>query len=94
MPAIDIKPVVLDGEHLSIDDLVRVARGGAPIELAPVARERIERCRAFVEARTAAQAVMYGINTGIGELSEVVLPPEQIRAFQRYLVYSHAAGCG
>jgi len=94
MPALDTRPVVLDGEHLSIDDLVRVARGGAPVELAPVARERIERCRAFVEARTAAQAVMYGINTGIGELSEVVLPPEQIRAFQRYLVYSHAAGCG
>jgi histidine ammonia-lyase len=37
---------------------------------------------------------MYGINTGIGELSEVVLPPEQMRQFQRYLVYSHAAGCG
>ncbi len=94
MPAIDRKPVVLDGKHLTIEDLVRVARDGAPVELAPAARDRIERCRAFVEQRTAAGSVMYGINTGIGELSEVVLPPDQIRAFQRYIVYSHAAGCG
>jgi len=86
--------VVLDGKGLKIDDLVRVARGGAPVTLSAEAKARIERCRSFVESRVRDRAVMYGINTGIGELSEVVLPPEQLREFQRYLVYSHAAGCG
>jgi histidine ammonia-lyase len=38
--------------------------------------------------------ILYGVNTGIGELSEVVLTPEQVEKFQRYLLYSHAAGCG
>jgi histidine ammonia-lyase len=37
---------------------------------------------------------MYGVTTGIGELSEVVLTPEQTESFQKFLIYSHAAGCG
>ncbi|MEO0021651.1 MAG: histidine ammonia-lyase [candidate division WOR-3 bacterium] len=86
--------VMLDGKTLKIEDLVRVARNREPVELTPAARERITRCRQFVEDRIAARAVMYGITTGIGELSEVILTPEQTRQFQRYLVYSHSAGCG
>ncbi|MGQ9707567.1 MAG: histidine ammonia-lyase [bacterium] len=86
--------VVLDGKNLRIEDLVRVARAGEPVELSAPARERINRCRRFVEDKIAARAVMYGITTGIGELSEVILTPEQTREFQRYLVYSHSAGCG
>jgi len=37
---------------------------------------------------------MYGVNTGIGEFSEVVLTDEQVGHFQRYLIYNHAAGIG
>jgi histidine ammonia-lyase len=37
---------------------------------------------------------MYGVNTGIGELSEVVLSDEEVAQFQRYLIYNHAAGIG
>jgi histidine ammonia-lyase len=37
---------------------------------------------------------MYGVNTGIGEFSEIVLNDEQVREFQRYLIYNHAAGIG
>jgi histidine ammonia-lyase len=86
--------VVLDGKSLRIEDLIRVARDKERVELSPAARERINRCRRFVEEKIAARAVMYGITTGIGELSEVILTPEQTRQFQRYLVYSHSAGCG
>ncbi|MEO0004922.1 MAG: histidine ammonia-lyase [candidate division WOR-3 bacterium] len=86
--------VTLDGKSLRIEDLVRVAREKERVELSPLARERINRCRRFVEDRIAARAVMYGITTGIGELSEVILTPEETRRFQRYLVYSHSAGCG
>ncbi len=86
--------LLLDGTNLTIENLVRVARFNEPVDLSPDARARLQRCRDFVEDKISQQAVMYGINTGIGELSEVVLPPEQMRRFQRYLVYSHAAGCG
>jgi histidine ammonia-lyase len=37
---------------------------------------------------------MYGVNTGIGEFSEVVLNDDQVKDFQRYLIYNHAAGIG
>ncbi len=86
--------LLLDGNNLTIENLVRVARHGEPVDLSPDARARIQACRDFVEEKIAQRTVMYGINTGIGELSEVVLPPDQMRRFQRYLVYSHAAGCG
>ena len=38
--------------------------------------------------------IMYGVTTGIGELCDVVLPVEQTRDFQKYLIYNHAAGIG
>ncbi len=37
---------------------------------------------------------MYGTNTGIGEFSEKILSDDQVKEFQRYLVYNHAAGIG
>lgn len=87
-------PVVIDGKNLRIEDVVRVARNHEPVELSLAAMERIDRCRRFIEEKVKARAVMYGITTGIGELSETILTPEQIERFQRYIVYSHSAGCG
>jgi len=48
----------------------------------------------MLERKVAAGEVMYGVNTGIGELASVVLTDEQTRQFQRYLIYNHAAGIG
>ena len=48
----------------------------------------------MLERKIDAGEIMYGVNTGIGEFSEVVLTEEQVRQFQRYLVYNHAAGIG
>jgi histidine ammonia-lyase len=86
--------IVLDGSNLSIESLVRIARFGEKVELAPEALERIKVCRAMLEEKLAAREIMYGTNTGIGEFSEHLLSDEQVRAFQRYLVYNHAAGIG
>ena len=87
-------PVTLDGQHLKIEDVVSVARHGAKLELAPAAIERIKTCRGMLEKKIAAHEIMYGVNTGIGEFSEVVLSDEQVKQFQRYLIYNHAAGIG
>lgn len=48
----------------------------------------------MVERKIEAGEIMYGINTGIGEFSEVILTDEQVSQFQRYLIYNHAAGIG
>lgn len=86
--------VVLDGSSLTIEKLVAVARFGEQVELHPQALERIRVCRALLERKLAAKEIMYGTNTGIGEFSEHVLSDEQVKEFQRYLVYNHAAGIG
>jgi histidine ammonia-lyase len=86
--------IVLDGANLTIEKLVRVARFGEQVVLDGAALERIRACRAMLEDKLAAREVMYGTNTGIGEFSEKVLSDEQVKQFQRYLVYNHAAGIG
>ena len=87
-------PIVLDGSSLTIDLLVRVARNGEQVALDPAALDRIRVCRSMLEEKLAAREIMYGTNTGIGEFSEIVLSDEQVREFQRYLIYNHAAGIG
>jgi histidine ammonia-lyase len=86
--------IVLDGASLTIDALVRIARHREPVQLAPAALERIIICRAMLEKKISNHEIMYGINTGIGEFSEIVLTDEQVADFQKYLIYNHSAGIG
>ncbi len=86
--------IVLNGSGLTIEKLVAIARHNEPVELAPEAVERIKKCRAMLEKKIQANEIMYGVNTGIGEFSEVVLNDEQVRDFQKYLIYNHSAGIG
>jgi len=86
--------IELKGAGLTVDQLVRIARFGEKVELHPEALQRIKACRAMIEEKLAAREIMYGTNTGIGEFSEIVLTDEQVRQFQRYLIYNHAAGIG
>jgi histidine ammonia-lyase len=86
--------IVLNGSGLNIEKMIRIARFGEKVELAPEALERIRTCRAMLEGKIQAHEIMYGVNTGIGEFSEVVLNDEQVQQFQRYLIYNHAAGIG
>jgi histidine ammonia-lyase len=71
-----------------------VARGGDKIQLDNEEITRIKACRAFLEHKLAAGEAMYGTNTGIGELSEVRLDDNEVKEFQKYLVFNHAAGIG
>ena len=86
--------IVLDGRSLTIEDVVKVARQQEKVEVSPEAWDRIKKCRAFLQQNIDSRTVMYGVNTGIGELAEVALTDEQVKQFQKYLVYSHAAGYG
>jgi len=86
--------IILDGSSLTIEKLVNIARNGEKVELDRDALERIRACRSMLEEKIRAREIMYGVNTGIGEFSEVVLTDEQVERFQKYLIYNHAAGIG
>jgi histidine ammonia-lyase len=86
--------ITLNGSSLTVEKLVAIARDNEKVELAPEALERIKVCRAMLEEKLAKKEVMYGTNTGIGEFSETMLNDEQVKEFQKYLIYNHAAGIG
>ncbi len=86
--------LIITGSQLSIHDVVDVARHGKKVELHPDAVNRINKCREMLERKIVAGEIMYGVNTGIGEFSEVVLTDDQVKDFQKYLIYNHAAGIG
>ena len=87
-------PITLDGSSLTIEKLVAIARNGEKVALVPAALQRIKVCRAMLEEKLAAHETMYGTNTGIGEFSEKILTDDQVKEFQKYLIYNHAAGIG
>ena len=87
-------PVILDGTSLTIEKMKAIARDRQKVEVHPACWEKIKSCRAMVQRKLDAREIMYGVNTGIGEFSEVVLNQDQVEKYQRFLVYSHAAGIG
>src|SRR4051812_13224973 len=86
--------VVLDGQSLTLEDVVAVAVGRAPVELAPAARGRMERANGVVTALVESGAVAYGVTTGFGKLSDIAIPRARLAELQVNLVRSHAAGVG
>ena len=86
--------VVIDGNALTLDDVVAVAVRYAPVELAPAARQRMERAHDVVTALVASGTVAYGVTTGFGKLSEIAIPLDRLDELQVNLVRSHAAGVG
>lgn len=80
--------------ELTLEDVERVAAGLAAVQLADDARAPVEAARAMVDQAVREERVVYGITTGFGALSEVVIPPGRIRELQVNLIRSHAAGVG
>ena len=86
--------LIIKGSGLTIEDVVKVARHREKVSLDKEALNRIELCRGMLEKKISAGEIMYGVNTGIGEFSEIVLDDDQVKDFQKYLIYNHAAGIG
>ncbi|MBP7744702.1 MAG: histidine ammonia-lyase [Phycisphaerae bacterium] len=86
--------VNLDGNSLSIEQIVAVARDWATVAIARAARDKVQRSRDFLEKCVKDGIAIYGVTTGIGELARVRISPEQSAELSRRIVYSHSAGTG
>ncbi len=86
--------VVIDGQSLTLDEVVAVAVRGARVELAPAARARMDRAQEVVADLVKRNAVAYGVTTGFGKLSDVAIPRDRLDELQVSLVRSHACGVG
>ena len=84
----------LDGERLSLDDLVRFERERPRVCVAPTARARMQASvRAVAEAVRTGRTT-YGVNTGFGAFANRRISAAEVRRLQVNLVRSHACGVG
>ncbi len=87
--------LTIDGESLSIQDVVNVARNRHRAGLSAAAREKVQTCRAWVDRIVEeGELTVYGLTTGYGSLAEVNIPPEDVQNLVRNVIMSHAAGVG
>jgi histidine ammonia-lyase len=86
--------VVLTGSALTLDELVRVARDGEAVALAPGVVERMARSRAAVDAALARGDPVYGLTTGVGVLKRVPLAAAEVARFNRRLLENHRVAQG
>ena len=86
--------VTLDGAHLDLETIGRVALRREPVQLAPAAVERLAASARMVDALIQRGAKVYGVTTGVGELRTVVIPPQSRKDLQVNILRSHAAGVG
>lgn len=84
----------LNGETLALEQIAAVAIGGERVTISPSARPRIAASRKIIEQIIARDAVVYGVNTGFGKLSDVQVPQNKLCQLQLNLVRSHACGIG
>jgi histidine ammonia-lyase len=92
MPA--LADVVIGTGPVSREEIIAVARQGAPVRLAPEALEEMGAGRKVVEALADDTEAHYGVSTGFGALATRHIPVELRAQLQRSLVRSHAAGSG
>ena len=86
--------VVLNGNDLTVDDIVAIGIGDKAVTLSPSALERCQRSRAYLEKQVAARNVIYGVNTSFGPMCNKIIGDDELEALQMNLIHSHAAGLG
>ena len=86
--------ILLDGDSLTTAQVSAVAILDEPAGIAPRAIAAMQRSRAVVERLASGDAPVYAVNTGVGLLADVRVPPEDLETLQRNVVRSHCAGVG
>ena len=88
------KMLQLNGQQLTIQQIVDVAHGREQVVLDGGARTRVEQARNVVQEIVAQGRTVYGVNTGFGKLSDVSIDKSDLMQLQLNLVRSHSCGLG
>lgn len=86
--------IQLNGQPLTLQQIVDVATRRERVSLSAEARTRVEAARRVVEDIVAQDRTVYGVNTGFGKLSDVRIEKSELRQLQLNLVRSHSCGLG
>jgi histidine ammonia-lyase len=86
--------IIIDGNSLSITDISTVAKDRAKVALSNEAVNKVNKCRKYVEKAIAEGKVIYGLTTGFGKFSNVVISAKDIDELQENLILSHSINVG
>ncbi len=88
------KRVILDGEHLTLEDVHRVARMKARVTVSPEAKKKVRECWKIAAKLLAKGASVYGITTGVPGLAGPPAPDDPNGTVQKRIIFSHSANVG
>lgn len=86
--------IIIDGSSLSLEMVQQVACQNVKIRIADSAKEKVAKCRAYVDKVIANGDAVYGLTTGFGKFSTISIPREHIEELQENLIRSHAVSLG
>jgi len=86
--------VIIDGNSLTLDQIIKVSRKFYKVELSQDAIKKVIKNREVVDRYVEEEKVVYGITTGFGKFSDVVISKDEAENLQRNLIVSHACGVG
>ena len=81
-----MQKVVITGHDLTVDQIIAVCREGAEVVLSDESREKILASRQVVNELVEERKVVYGITTGFGKFSDVVISQDECKLLQKNLV--------
>ena len=85
----------ISAAHLTIEEVGAILENYATLELSDDARQRIVRCRKYLDKKIAESDVpIYGVTTGFGSLCNVSVDKDRLAQLQVNLIMSHACGVG
>lgn len=85
----------ISAERLTLGRVREIIENRIPLALSEDARQRILRCRNYLDEKMERNAQpIYGITTGFGSLCNISVGKEDLATLQKNLVMSHACGTG
>jgi len=89
-----LKTVFIDGETLTIKDVVSVAREDAKVGISQRVKAKVKQSREFLEQLVKQKKTVYGVTTGFSAFGNVAISPKSLKELQSNLIRSHSAGVG
>ncbi len=86
--------IALDGNSLTVEQVMRVAYERIPVDLTPASVKRVGRAAQAVQTLLARGEIAYGVTTGFGAFKDRIISPDQVETLQRNIIVSHAVGVG
>lgn len=86
--------ITLTGHTLTVEEMKRLLLEGEGVTACPNSMQKVAECREVVEKIVEDGKVVYGITTGFGKFSDVLIQKDDVKALQHNLIQSHACGIG